>query len=234
MEHFDRYKLAYLTIISGFITIVLFIVYSFFYPQVLEAKEVLHAILPMIATWVGAIIAFYFGRENFEAAQQQIKKMLDPNALDDIPVKNIMIHTSTMVLQKYDLNKKLEEYVKFLVEVNKSRLPIIDENNRIKFIIHKSEMDHALNTVNTESNSSNYFTIEEFLRNDDRSGKFGFNQPKGFVTVLPETSLESAIKTMAKLEGCKDIFITSTGNDKGTLLGWITDTLSYQFLNVRN
>lgn len=227
MEHLERYKLALYTIISGFIIILIFSILSFYGIADLEAKEVLNAVLPLIATWIGAIIAFYFGRENFEAAQNQIKNFLNSDTLDDIPVKNIMIHTSTMVVQKVEKQKPLQEYRAFLETVNKSRLPLINDSAQIEYIIHKSEIDNAIIIDNN-------ITLDTFLKSNKASGNYGYNQLKGFVTISPDTKLEVAIEKMKNLQSCNDIFVTNTGNDKGTLLGWITDTLAYNFLKVHN
>jgi hypothetical protein len=39
------------------------------------AQNVLHTVLPLVGTWVGTIIAFYFTKENFEAATRSVTDM---------------------------------------------------------------------------------------------------------------------------------------------------------------
>jgi hypothetical protein len=226
MENTQRYKLAMYTIFCGFVIIIIFSVFAFSAGSLLKPQDVLNSVLPMIATWIGAIIAFYFGRENFEAAQQQIKKFLDKDTLDDIPVKNIMIHFMTMVIQKTDRSKKLSDYHSFLVLVNKTRLPLSNDTGNIEFIIHKSVIDNALV-------SHSDWTLEEFLDSMEHKGKYGPNQPKGFIVVNPNEKLEAAMLKKSKLEGCMDIIVTENGEIKGKLSGWITDTLANNFLNLK-
>jgi CBS domain-containing protein len=233
MENESRYKLAYATLILAFFMLFLFIVLAMCKCTSLEAKEVMNAVLPLIATWVGAIIAFYFGKENFEAAQQQINKLLDKDTLDDIPVKNVMIHKKTMVLQKYDENKTLQEYYDFYQSVDKNRIPLIDESGKLKLIIHTNEFIPVLMKDSKKGEEENKLTLKDFLSQEKNKDNYGYNQKNGFITVSPDDSLESAMKKMKNLEDCKDIIITSDGTEQGKLIGWITDVLAYAFLNVK-
>src|SRR6266576_4938414 len=36
------------------------------------ARQVLATVLPLIGTWVGTVLAFYFSKENFEAAARSV------------------------------------------------------------------------------------------------------------------------------------------------------------------
>jgi len=226
MENESRYKLAYATLILAFFMLFLFIVLAMCKCTSLEAKEVMNAVLPLIATWVGAIIAFYFGKENFEAAQQQINKLLDKDTLDDIPVKNVMIHFSTMVARMYEPEKKLSEYRDFLKSVYKSRLPLIDDKRTIKYIIHSSELNEIIN-------ENKEITLKELLESEKYKAFYGHNMPKGFITVHPNETMETALKGMNKLDNCQDIFVTENGEKDGKLLGWVTNTLASNFLNLK-
>ena len=38
-----------------------------------EALTSLKRLLPVMATWVGTVLAFYFGGENFESASKQVR-----------------------------------------------------------------------------------------------------------------------------------------------------------------
>lgn len=188
------------------------------------ASDAFNTIVPLIGTWIGAIIAFYYGRENFEAAQKQIQLMLNKETLDDIQVKNIMIHTGTMVSKTLDPATKLEDYRKFLKEVDKSRLPLLDEAKIPRYILHKSAIDSEL--LQKED-----ATLKTFL--ESKSDQFGFNKKMGFIVVAADTKLETALKNMRQLEGCRDIFVTDNGLETGKVTGWITDTLAGNFLDVK-
>jgi len=40
-----------------------------------SAKEVFNSLLPMFGTWVGTLLAFYFSKDNFEAATRSVTNM---------------------------------------------------------------------------------------------------------------------------------------------------------------
>lgn len=192
------------------------------------ASDAFNTIVPLIGTWIGAIIAFYYGRENFEAAQKQIQLMLNKETLDDIQVKNIMIHTGTMVSKTIakDLATPLKEYQAFLVSVDKSRLPLLDEMKIPRYILHKSAIDSEL-----QQKEDATLTLKTFL--ESKPKQFGYNEKMGFIVIAADTKLETALKNMRQLEGCKDIFVTDNGLETGKVIGWITDTLAGSFLDVK-
>src|SRR5438094_10043990 len=55
------------------------------------ATQVLSTVLPVIGTWVGTILAFYFGKENFETAAKRVadlaKQLTPQEKLRAIPAK---------------------------------------------------------------------------------------------------------------------------------------------------
>ena len=44
---------------------------------------IFNIVLPVFASWVGTILAFYFGRENFESANQQVRELVQKIMPDD-------------------------------------------------------------------------------------------------------------------------------------------------------
>lgn len=285
MHERERFYLAIGTMGVGLLIIIglaLLMVFVAAEQKLDAAENAFNTVIPLIGTWIGAIIAFYYGRENFEAAQKQFQKLLDKDSLDDIQVRNIMIHTKTMVFKKLDkeLKTSLEEYHDFLLSVDKSRLPLLHEDGSPKYILHKSAIEQELlqcaksnepvkkqaeststSTSSTEvskesesessennetvasgdqnrqdssekpTDSSKKPTIGEFLKR--KPDHFGYNMKKGFIVVDPETKLETALRAMRQLEGCQDIFVTDNGRETGKVIGWITDTLANNFLDLR-
>ena len=65
-----------------------------------QAKSTLATLLPVLGTWVGTILAFYFARENFESASRSVRDMAEKvtgiETLLKIPVKDAMIPLKTM------------------------------------------------------------------------------------------------------------------------------------------
>jgi hypothetical protein len=59
-----------------------------------RAQNVLNAVLPLFGTWVGTVLAYYFARENFEAASnstsQLVSQLTPDEKLRSIPVASVM------------------------------------------------------------------------------------------------------------------------------------------------
>lgn len=67
-----RSRLAYGTLIfSGLAITIMAVIAIVTDPK--NTMTIFNIVLPMFASWVGTILAFYFGRENFESASQQVQ-----------------------------------------------------------------------------------------------------------------------------------------------------------------
>lgn len=193
------------------------------------SKWVFNTIIPLVASWIGTVLAFHFGRENYESAAKQVIA-LTKETLDDISVENIMINVKTLFCKKslpseYG-NVSLAELIKTFSEAEKDRVPILHPNGTVSYLIQRSYLVEYL-----FSNKKEEATLAEFL--NDNPKKFSFEQEKGFVTVSRDTSVEEAYRKMNSIKECKDVFITDSGNEKGIVQGWLTDTLINRFLNVK-
>lgn len=187
-----------------------------------EATErVFSALLPLFATWVGTVLAFYFGRENFEAASEryeQIITKLSPEVLDDIEVSKIMITEKTMVKREYDTikSKTVKDLVTFLELVDKSRLPIL-EAGKPKYVIHKPLLD----TVIGEDAANANMKLTDF----ETKAKYK-DEISCYVTVSSSEILESVISKLNKKK-CKNGFVI---DEDGKVVGWVTDTLIFRYI----
>ncbi|MBI1225755.1 MAG: hypothetical protein GC192_11010 [Bacteroidetes bacterium] len=201
-------------------------------------KTVFNTIIPLLATWVGTVLAFYFGKENFEAASRQIVNALRPDMIDDIPIENVMIDTPTIVYKELSQdelkNCKLVDLSAFLASVRKDRCPIFGKDLSPQYIIHKSTIDnHLVKAKNDEE--KNGYTLEAILKNEaEYKEMFSLNKKKGFIIVSKNEILEKAIEKMKAVEQCRDIFVTENGNADGKVLGWVTDSLIARFLNLKD
>jgi len=181
--------------------------------------------LPVIAAWIGAVIAFYFGKENFESASKQINNLVNkitPDQFKAVPAKQVMVDFATMV--KYpnadSTTLKLGDLANYFKdETSKSRLPIVDKNCYPLFIIHKDEYN-KLTTADTTNKDK---LITDFKQ-------YGYNQPKGFVIISESATLSDAQDAIKKLSACEDVFITKNGTEKEVLTGWLTNDRILNFL----
>jgi hypothetical protein len=109
----QRSRLAYGTLIfSGSAITILAIV------SILEDSKntmtIFNIVLPVFASWVGTILAFYFGRENFESANQQVRELvhrLTPEERARKPVTSIMRSLFNMEFFKIPEGKKDKDII---------------------------------------------------------------------------------------------------------------------------
>ena len=187
-------------------------------------KDVFNAVLPVIATWIGTVIAFYFGRDNFEAASRQLNSMVSkitPDMYKDVPVKQVMIDFDTML--KYCKGTAMTTLGDiendFLNNSDKSRLPIVDKDSNPLYIMHKDEFNNLIQADPANKTK----TIASF-------NLYGFNQPKGFVVISETATLKDAQQAYSKISTCQDVFVTKGGTLTEKLTGWLTDSRILNFL----
>jgi hypothetical protein len=185
-----------------------------------DPEEAFNLMLPLISTWVGTILAFYFGKENFEAASRNYKEIIDklsPEILDDVTVRQVMTDRDSIVaLDIKEIESKpydVKGLIDFLEPIKKSRLPILD-NEGIKYIIHKS-----LLTAELASGTNPVLTFNDFVAKHKATiEKFG--------TVNEDDKIEAAQK-LIKENHQSDIFVL--GKDQ-KVKGWLTDTQIARYL----
>jgi uncharacterized integral membrane protein len=196
-----------------------------------SAKWVFNAIIPLIASWIGTVIAFYFGRENFESATRQAMA-LTRETLDDIQVGNIMINVKTIVYRKIDpaddAKSSLSSIITLYKDIDKDRIPIFSSALKPRFIIQKSTM---IDYLNSNQGIKPDLNLKDMIVANPN--KFSFEANEGFVVVSRTNTVEEALNKMNSIKGCQDVFITDNGKETGEVIGWLTNTLINRFLTTR-
>jgi hypothetical protein len=219
----SRHALAYSVLIFSTLAITSLAIISIVRdPE--EAKDIFNVVLPVFSSWVGTILAFYFGRENFESANEQVRELvgkLGPEERVKSSVKSIMRPLNQMTFIKLDENltendmriSQIRE--KFMGRV--SRLPILGRKDQPKYMIHQSRIDQFLS-----SNGEEDITLQLFLEAMHSEGlNFGLNS--GFVIVSENTEIAIAKQKMEAFPECQDIFVTEDGKSDAPLVGWISN-----------
>jgi hypothetical protein len=194
-------------------------------------KELFSTLLPVLSTWVGTILAFYFSKENFAAAAQQatalVKQLTPEQRLQAIAVGDVMIPMGRA--KAYDWREgetpkiPLKVLLGELTESNYNRLPIVDPSTgQVKYVIHRSLMDRfiAAKAIESAAPGAASLTLADLIK-DERIGR----TIAGFSTVGPDAKL-SAVK--AQMDGnpdCDDVFVTQDGTRAGRAIGWITNVI---------
>jgi hypothetical protein len=202
-----------------------------------EAKDVMtvfNICLPVLASWVGTILAFYFGKANFESANAQVNKLISQKFsqedLNKTPLKIIMRPFSDMTCYKIPAGKSEKDIVlsdiNALMNADKNRLPVITSDNWPKYMIHLSIID-----AYTSAGSKLTDTLQEFLDAKRGTGS-GFGLNEGFIIVPENATLAEAKDQLDKIKICQDIFITKNGTPNEELSGWISNTRLARLLQI--
>lgn len=190
------------------------------------------SLLPLWGTWMGTILAFYFAKENFEAAsksQQDVINRLTPEEkLSQKKVEDVMIKIATMTFINYeqDKNKSILDIIKDSSFKNFNRFPILDNNKVLMYIIHRSLFDQFIsgkveNDINI--NEIKKITLNDLLEKSE--GKIKDILSKGFSFIKPGDTLLQAKNKMDAVVECEDVFITQNGKKEEPVLGWITNKI---------
>jgi hypothetical protein len=199
-----------------------------------EAMNIFNIALPVVASWVGTILAFYFGKANFESANEQVGKMLlktfSPEDLNKTPVKIIMRTFSDMTCFKIPSGKSEKDIVlgdiNVLMNDDKNRLPVISFDSMPMYMIHLS-MIHGYTSGGGKLTDS----LDQFLTAKRGAGS-GFGLNEGFIVVAESSTLADAKEKLDKIKVCQDIFITKDGTANEPLTGWISNTRMARLLQV--
>jgi len=197
-----------------------------------KIKYVSATILPLLASWVGTILAFYFSKENLVAATQSVtdlsKALGGMDKLKAISVREKMRPLGAITAEQVPngneaslkLSAVLAKYSKW------ERIIILSEKNVVRFLIYKSMVERYLSHVATGAVAAPAgvaiaeLTLEHLL-DSDAGLRTLFQTSFGFVR--SDATLADAKQVMDKITKCQDVFVTETGNSSDPLVGWITD-----------
>jgi hypothetical protein len=189
------------------------------------ARLVFTSVLPVLGTWVGTVLAFYFARENFEAAASSTLKL---TGLDrDVKVADVMIHEADFVALDLDAGAKPEDVKLSAVRERMAnidppsrRLPIRDPGRSVRYVIHDSTLSAFADKQNKTIDQIADMTINDLLKDPEYKAILEAN---GFVA--RDATVAGARAVMSSIEKCNDIFVTESGKRDERAIGWLTNTL---------
>lgn len=198
-----------------------------------NALTIFNITLPVFSSWVGTVLAFYFGRENFESANSQVRQMinkLSPEERAAAPIASIMRKadvTTHVKLPAADGEASLT--VKDLRERlvgDVTRLPVVDPAMVPRYLIHGSSIDRYLAGGGKDTD-----TLAAFIA--DCAGKgTAFDAGHGFILAAANDTIAAAKTRLAQVPSCQDIFITETGKPDQPLVGWVSNVRLSKFLQA--
>ena len=204
-----------------------------------DAKKLFDALLPVFGTWVGTLLAFYFSKDNFEAATKSVTEMANKisgadEKLKAIPVRDKMRSatkiTSWPIKPGEEDKAKLSDILKKCADVD--RIPMLNDKGAIVYLVYKNLLykflsQAALDTSKLKGKTLADLTFKDVLDSDPTispTPKEIFQ--KSFGLVPENATLADAKRKMEELSKslpCNDIFVTQSGKSDEPILGWITD-----------
>lgn len=195
-------------------------------------RDTFTMLLPVLGTWVGTVLAFYFSRENFaEAAKQTaalVKQLTPEQQLEKISVTEAMIslediNTAKLVLDKPENQIKLWDDIigALLNKFSKQRLPILDNKGIVKYVVHRSIIDKYIAEQALAGNASiKDCTLDDLLKSNDYK-----NIVTAFGAVGKTTTLVAVKQQIDGNPNCSDVFVTEDGTKNSKAIGWITNVI---------
>ena len=233
-EEEPRNRVAYFILIASSLAILILASITILKGDEDTSMMIFNTTLPVFASWIGTVLAFYFGRENFESANRQVQNIvtnMTPTQKVKHQVDSVMITPYAMTTFKMSdsiENIKISQLKKRCKTYDVSRLPILNAQNQIRYIIHRSKIDnYLLNNANDIDN----LTLKDFLESNNQMNNED-DESRRFIIVSKYTTIEALQKKLQKCKKCKDVFVTATGKQDEVMLGWIPDVHLLEYLEV--
>ena len=188
------------------------------------------SLLPLWATWIGTVLAFYFSKENFEAAsksyQNIIKSLTPEEKMASIPAINAMLPYEKITHLTYpaDIKKTLTNILADPDFKDYSRYAIFDEKKLFYRMIHRSTIYRYrsdLVDLGKKPEEINKVTLEEMLTKC--SPEISSMLDRGYNFVPRKATLLDVKTAMDAMKECQDVFITENGKKDEPVLGLITN-----------
>jgi hypothetical protein len=204
------------------------------------AQIILTAVLPLLGTWVGTVLAFYYSKDNFEAANKGTLDLMRSitQRLSGTRVADPMMRAGAIIKIQVPKGKQMDDLLAKDVEAlfgsvgangqTISRLPIVDSSGACLGFLHRAlwlEMLVAGTKLSPPFNPATD-TLAKLLPLAYPS-KLGttFNDfvTKSVAFVAETASLADAKTAMEAIPQCQDVVVTATGKPGEPMRGWISN-----------
>jgi len=195
-----------------------------------EATHVMSAVLPLLGSWVGTVLAFYFSKDNFAAATKSVteltKQITSQEKLAAILARDKMIPKAQMFTVPVTAGQKLKEILEGLAQSKRGmRIPFLAQQDFPQFVIHRSAIDQflaqkALNPGTPPIDLAS-ITLDDLINDADWKDKIA----QSIATVREDATLADVKAIMDQNPNCQDVFVTKGGTRNEPVLGWITNSI---------
>ena len=188
---------------------------------------VFSTVLPVVATWVGTVLAFYFGSENFRQAAQNTREALSGQLAPKSKITDVMIPFERIASLDADSKTaageiKIEDVINTMSEAA-TRVIIFNKGTQVPIYVIRSGIppmpdDWITADYKVGSSGAGKF-ITDYLA-AVRDGKKNQDDAENFRFIAEDATPEAALALMAK-EKVDDLFITKDGQPTSRVLGWV-------------
>jgi hypothetical protein len=228
VDHRDQ--VARIVLIGSFVTIFLLVAVVLALPQFGAdqsvtglADKTFNVILPVLAGWVGTVLAFYFSSKSQQESLATISSRFAASTATGFErtVSQAMLAFSS-IRETYDLAVKPASqitvgdlYASFeRLNVSGSRL-LFHEKRMFRYVLHKSLVDSlkSAGQVQDDTTLDALLVVEGVMRKVSSLVAF----------VEPNAPLQTAKAALDAVNGANDIIVTTTGGSRAEMVGWLSN-----------
>jgi hypothetical protein len=188
------------------------------------SRLVFSAVLPLLGTWVGTVLAFYFARENLQAATESTLRLAGISS--STPVTEVMIKAEKFHAYDLGTDEAVESVALAALKTRMydeeppyRRLPIRAPSGAVLYVLHDSTLTAYAEKAG-EPLTALTGTFRDLL---DVPRYKEFVSAIGFVS--EKASVDAARAKLSSVKDCNDVFVTENGKSDERAIGWLTNTL---------
>jgi hypothetical protein len=219
----DRLAMTVVILSAALIAVLSGLAIAFAGEKASTAKDVLNTVLPLIASWVGTVLAYYYSRENLNTATRNATEMAQQlsgaEKLQILRVRDSMIPVDRIDTLKVEDTTPLADIVDFLHKRGRQRLPLFSERGVVRFIVHLSTINAFISQCALEKRPLEGLTFSDLIAEPAHAELLRTS----FGVVSESATLAEAKAALEQGRDREDVFITRSGGRDEPVLGWITD-----------
>jgi hypothetical protein len=186
---------------------------------------VFNSLLPLLGTWVGTVLAYYFSRKNFESASNSVERLVSltvEQKLGQLVVEKEMMQPGQITTHPIPQGKGPQHVL--LTDLRArlggkiTRIPIVDSNGVVVYIVHQSGLFKFIGEQAIAGKNVGTLTLKDLA--DDAEIK---NWVTNIAYISDKASVAEAKAKMEQQAGCQDLVVTRTGSKTEPMLGWMTN-----------
>jgi hypothetical protein len=177
------------------------------------------SVLPILATWVGTVIAFYFTNESYRQAAEATAAAAGARASGPKVTERMIPYADIVKIEvaRSGARAVRMDAVDALMQEPITRLVVFDATTRSPIFVIRRKLYPSAWIIGGTALST--LTIQDYL---DGNGGTNAIDASLFGFVAPGATLEEARAVLRETKSA-DLFVTLTGQKSEAALGWLTD-----------